>query len=90
MRLSALFPHRFLILTPSVRILPLFQHKLAVIVLFVRVFALFKHGLAVFVLYERMKNSSKALVELRFITDIFVDEIFDRKTYNSLLVNSNM
>lgn len=47
-RLSALFPHRFLILTPSVQILPHFQHKLAAFVLFVRVIALSEHKLACF------------------------------------------
>ena len=32
----------------------------------------------------------KTLVELRFIAETFVVEIFDRKSHNSLLLNSNI
>ena len=62
------------------RILPVFQHKLAIFVLFVRDFALFKHGFAVFVLSKHVGDSTKVLVELRFITDTSVIKTIDRKS----------
>lgn len=78
--ISALFKHIRAYFVLFVLVFILFEHTLAFFVLFVLVSVRFKHKFTVSVLSKHVRNSAKALVELRFITDTSVIKAIDRKS----------